>query len=70
MVIVQWVSLFTGLDYWTDLFATESHFYALQMELPTSRVASYIILACNASLPAFAATPHMPYLIIQETTVV
>ena len=27
-VMVQ-VSLFTGVDYWTDLFASRNHFYAL-----------------------------------------
>ena len=50
------VSIHWTRHYWTGLFATESHFYALQLELPTSRVASYIILACNASLPAFACS--------------
>ena len=32
----------TGLDYWTDLFATKNHFYALQLDSPTSRVANYV----------------------------
>ena len=25
--ISDWVSLFTGLDYWSHLFATKNHFY-------------------------------------------
>ena len=27
--LFEGVSLFTGLDYWTNLFATKNHFYAL-----------------------------------------
>ena len=42
-----WVSLFTGLDYWTDLFTTTNHFSALQLDSPTVELQTMVILACN-----------------------
>ena len=36
----------TGLDYWTDLFATKNHFYTLQLDSLACSVASYVILVC------------------------
>ena len=37
-VSIHW----TGLDYWTDLFAIKSQFFALQLDSPTNRVANYV----------------------------
>ena len=34
-----WVPLFTGLDYWTDLFATKNQFYALYLDSLSCSVA-------------------------------
>ena len=50
----DWVSLFTGLDYWSHLFATKNHFYA--------RVTDY--LSCKLYLLAYknmASCCPMPF---------